>query len=144
MTPKRAPGKGDWIAIGVLTGLAFVYFGVPSLLGQPVMPGDDLTQNYPLRVLVGQQLRAGHLPLYNPYIWSGAALLAGWNAAAAYPLTWLFAVMPAVGAWTAGLVVTYAVASVGMFGFLRAGLRLGTLGSFLGGLTFAFAGAMAA
>ncbi|HEY6791674.1 MAG TPA: hypothetical protein VI365_30605, partial [Trebonia sp.] len=47
-------------------------------------------------------------------------------------------------AWTAGLVVTYAVASVGMFGFLRAGLRLGTLGSFLGGLTFAFAGAMAA
>ncbi|HEX3956682.1 MAG TPA: hypothetical protein VHZ03_08620 [Trebonia sp.] len=144
MTPKRGPGKGDWIAIGVLTALAFAYFGVPSLFGQPVMPGDDLTQNYPLRVLVGQQLRAGHLPLYNPYIWSGAALLAGWNAAAAYPLTWLFAVMPAVGAWTAGLVVTYVVASVGMFGFLRAGLRLGTLGSFLGGLTFAFAGAMAA
>jgi hypothetical protein len=144
MSPKHVPGKGDWIAIGVLAGLALVYFGVPSLLGQPVMPGDDLTQNYPLRVLAGQQIRAGHLPLYNPYIWSGAPLLAGWNAAAAYPLTWVFALLPAIAAWTVGLVVTYAVASVGMFGFLRAGLRLGTLGSFLGGLTFAFAGAMAA
>ena len=92
----------------------------------------------------GSSSGPGDLPLYNPYIWSGAPLLAGWNAAAAYPLTWLFALLPAMTAWTAGLVVTYAVASVAMFGFLRAGLRLGTLGSFLGGLTFAFAGAMAA
>jgi hypothetical protein len=144
MSPKHVPGKGDWIAIGVLVALALAYFGLPSLLRMPVMPGDDLTQNYPLRMLVGQQLRAGHLPLYNPYIWSGAPLLAGWNAAAAYPLTWLFAVLPGIAAWTVGLVVTYAVAAVGMFGFLRAGLRLSTLGSFLGGLTFAFAGAMAA
>src|SRR5579872_4970096 len=113
----RMPRRGDLVAVGVLVGLAVLVFGLPSLLGKPVLPGDDMTQNYPLRVLAGQQIRAGHLPLYNPYIWSGAPLLGGWNAAAAYPLTWLFAVLPALAAWTVGLVATYAAAAVGMYGF---------------------------
>ncbi|HTU75960.1 MAG TPA: hypothetical protein VMG38_20785 [Trebonia sp.] len=136
--------KGDVIAVGVLVGLAILVFGVPAMLGRPVLPGDDLTQNYPLRVLAGQQIRSGQLPLYDPYIWGGAQLLAGWNAGAAYPLTWLFAVLPGTAAWTVGLVLTFVVAGVGMFGFLRLGPRLGTVASFAGALTFAFGGAMAA
>ena len=108
-----------------------------------MLPGDDLTQNFPLRVLAGREIRGGHLPLYDPYIWSGAPLLAGWNAGAAYPLTFLFAVLPATAAWTANLIITWAVAGLGMFCFLRA-LRLGSLPSLLGGLSFAFAGAMSA
>jgi hypothetical protein len=136
--------KGDAIAVGVLVGLVILVFGLPAMLGRPVLPGDDLTQNYPLRVLAGQQIRAGRLPLYDPYIWSGAPLLAGWNAGAAYPLTWLFAVLPGTAAWTVGLVATFMTASVGMFAFLRLGPRLGTMASLAGALTFAFGGAMAA
>lgn len=140
----RMPRRGDLVAVGVLVGLAVLVFGLPSLLGRPVLPGDDMTQNYPLRVLAGQQIRAGHLPLFDPYIWSGAPLLGGWNGAAAYPLTWLFALLPGLAAWTVGLVATYAVAAVGMYGFLRLGPGLRPVASFLGGLTFAFGGAMAA
>jgi len=136
--------KGDVVAVGVLVGLAILVFGLPAMLGRPVLPGDDLTQNYPLRVLAGQQIRAGQLPVYDPYIWSGAPLLAGWNAGAAYPLTWLFAVLPGTAAWSAGLVLTFVTAAVGMFGFLRLGPRLGTVASFAGALTFSFGGAMAA
>ncbi len=136
--------KGDVIAVSVLVGLAVLVFGLPSLLGRPVLPGDDLTQNYPLRVLAGQEIRSGQLPVYDPYIWSGSALLGGWNAGAAYPLTWLFAVLPGIAAWTVGLVLTFVTAGVGMFGFLRLGPRLGTVASFVGALTFAFGGAMAA
>jgi hypothetical protein len=136
--------KGDVLAVGALVGLAILVFGVPAMLGRPVLPGDDLTQNYPLRVLAGQQIRAGQLPLYDPYIWSGSALLAGWNAGAAYPLTWLFAVLPGTTAWSTGLVLTFVAAGAGMFGFLRLGPRLGTVASFAGALTFAFGGAMAA
>lgn len=143
MVPARMPGRGDVVAASVLVALAVLAFGVPSLLGRPVLPGDDMTQNYPLRVLAGQEIRAGHLPLYNPYIWSGAPLLAGWNAAAAYPLTWLYAILPGITAWTVGLVVTYAVAALGMFCFLRA-LRLGSVASFAGAVSFALGGAMAA
>lgn len=98
-------------------------FGIPALLGHPILPGDDLTQNYPLRVLAGRQLASGTLPLLDPYVWSGAPLLAGWNAGAAYPLTLLFAFLPGSAAWTLNLMVTWAVAAAGMFWFLRA-LRL--------------------
>jgi hypothetical protein len=123
--------------------LPVLVFGVPALLGHPVLPGDDLTQNFPLRVLAGQQIRHGQLPLYDPYIWSGAPLLGGWNAAAAYPLTFLFAILPGTAAWTLGMIVTWAVAGLGMFFFLRA-LRLASLPSVLGALSFTFAGAMPA
>ena len=120
-----------------------VVFGVPALLGHPVLLGDDLTQNFPLRVLTGDQIRAGQLPLFDPYIWSGAPLLAGWNAGAAYPLTWLFAIVPGTAAWTLNMIATWATAGLGLFWFLRA-LRLARLASFLGALSFAFAGAMSA
>jgi hypothetical protein len=131
------------VAVIVLVGLPVIVFGVPALLGHAVLPGDDLTQNFPLRVLVGQQIRAGHLPLYDPYIWSGAPLLSGWNAGAAYPPTLLFAIMPGTAAWTLNMIIAWAVAGLGLFFFLRA-LRLASLPSFLGALSFAFAGAMSA
>ena len=135
--------RGDVVAAVLLIALPAVIFGVPALFGHPVLPGDDLTQNFPLRVLAGREIRAGHLPLFDPYIWSGAPLLAGWNAAAAYPLTWLFAILPSTAAWTLNMIVTWAVAGLGMFCFLRA-LRLASLASFLGAFSFAFAGGMSA
>jgi len=135
--------RGDLVAVVLLVALPAVIFGVPALLGHAVLPGDDLGQNFPLRVLVGREIRGGHLPLFDPYIWSGAPLLAGWNAGAAYPLTWLFAVLPGTAAWTVNLIATWVVAGVAMFCFLRA-LRLASLASFLGAFSFAFAGAMSA
>jgi hypothetical protein len=135
--------RGDVVAAVALVILPAVIFGLPALLGHAVLPGDDLTQNLPLRILAGREIRAGHLPLYDPYIWSGAPLLAGWNAAAAYPLTWLFVILPGTGAWTLNLIATWAVAGLGMFCFLRA-LRLASLASFLGAFSFALAGGMSA
>jgi hypothetical protein len=134
---------GDVIAVVVLVALPVVIFGVSALLGHADLPGDDLAQNLPLRALVGRDIRAGQLPLFDPSIWSGAPLLAGWNAAAAYPLTWLFAILPGTAAWTIGVIATSAVAGLGMFCFLRA-LRLASLASFLGAFSFAFAGGMSA
>jgi hypothetical protein len=139
----RTQRRGDVVAAVLLIALPAVIFGVPALLGHAVLPGDDLTQNFPLRVLAGREIRAGHMPLFDPYIWSGAPLLAGWNAAAAYPLTWLFAVLPGTAAWTLNMIVTWAVAGLGMFCFLRA-LRLASLASFLGAFSFTFAGGMSA
>ncbi len=141
--PRSRLRRGDVAAVVLLAALPAAVFGVPALLGHAVLPGDDMTQNFPLRVLAGREIRAGHLPLYNPYIWSGAPLLAGWNAAAAYPLTWLFAVLPGTAAWTLNMIATWAAAGLGMFCFQRA-LRLPSLASFLGALSFAFAGAMSA
>ncbi|MBO0787047.1 MAG: hypothetical protein J2P33_13355, partial [Actinobacteria bacterium] len=135
--------RGDAAAVALLVALPALVFGVPAVLGHPVLPGDDLTQNFPLRVLAGRELRAGHLPLYNPYLWGGAPLLAGWNAGAAYPLTFAFAVLPPAAAWTLNMIATWAAAGLGLYCFLRA-LRLASLPALLGALSFAFAGAMSA
>jgi hypothetical protein len=127
----------------VLVVLPLAVFAVPALLGHATVVSDNFTQNYPLRVLVGSQIRHGHLPLFDPYIWSGAPLLGGWNAGAAYPFTLLFVILPGTAAWTLNLVVTWWVAGIGSFVFLRAS-RLAAVPSFLGALSFSFAGSMVA
>jgi hypothetical protein len=143
-TSRACPvGRPHFVAVTTLAALPLLVFALPALLGHPVVPGDDLTQNLPLRELVGRDLRAGALPIFDPYIWSGAPLLAGWNAGAAYPLTWVFAVLPGTAAWTLNLVAAAGVAGLGCYCFLRAS-RLSVLASWAGSVTFAYGGGMVA
>ncbi len=143
-TPRPAPvllrSKGWW-AVVVLVLLPTFAFAIPAFLGHPTLPGDDLTQNFPLRVLAGQQIRAGHLPVFAADLWSGSPLLAGWNAGAAYPLTLLFALLPGTGAWTLNLIVTWSVAGLSTYYLCRA-LRLAVVPSLLAAVSFAYAGEM--
>jgi len=136
-------GRGDRLALAVLVALPLLVFAVPAMLGHSVLLGDDFTQNFPLRVLVGIEVRHGHLPLLDPYIWSGAPLLGGWNAGAAYPFTLLFVILPGTAAWALNFVATFWVAGLGCYAFLRAS-RLDVVPSFLGAFSFSFAGAMTA
>lgn len=146
LRPVRVFGRfahSDLWSVAALTMLPVLAFAVPALFGHTVLIGDDFNQNYPLRAFVGSQIRHGHLPLFDPYIWSGAPLLGGWNAGAAYPLTLLFVIMPATAAWTLNLCATWWVAGLGSYAFLRAS-RLSAVPSFVGAFSFAFAGAMTA
>lgn len=126
----------------VFVGIPLVAFGLPAAFGLPWLAGDNLIQNFPLRGLVGVDLRAGHLPLWDPYIWSGSPLLAGFNAGAAYPLTWLFAVLPHVLAWVTGQVVVEVVAALGVFTLLRFQGRSFTAAT-LGAAAFSYGGFVA-
>ena len=73
----------------------------------------------------------GHLPLWNPYIWSGSPLLGGMNAGSFFPLTFLFVVLPPVGAWVLNMTAVYWVAGLGTYWLLRQyGIR--PLAGFLG------------
>ena len=135
--------RGDRRAVAVLVGVPLVVFVLPALAGHPALAGDNLLQSFPLRALSGDQLRQGHLPLWNPLIWSGNPLLGGLNAGALYPGTFAFAVLGPVAAWVLNLVVTYWVAGLGCYGLLR-NYRVRPLGAGLGAATFAFTGAMVA
>lgn len=142
----RAALRDGWRAywpVVLLVALPVALFTVPAATGHLLITEDDLIQNYPLRVLVGQSLRHGHLPLWDPYLWSGTPLLAGFNAGALYPLTLLFAVLPPYAAWATTQVVVYAVGGVGMWAFLRR-CQVSVLAALLGALTFTYAGAMGA
>jgi hypothetical protein len=118
-------------------------FVIPLLFGLVYLSGDNLIQNLPMRALVGRDLAHGSLPLWNPYLFSGTPLLGGFNAGAAYPTTWLTAVLPLFPAWTLMLAVTYEVALGGMYVFLRRQAVSSTAATF-GAVTFAFAGYMTA
>ena len=123
----------------VLLLIPFVVFGIPRLFGLAFLTGDNLLQNFPLRVLVGQDLDHGVLPLWNPYLSSGTPLLGGFNAGAAYPATWLMAVLDAFTAWAVTLALAYDIALLGMYLFLRRQPITSTAATF-GATTFAFAG----
>ncbi len=139
---RGALARGDRRALLVLVALP-VLLQVPfSLVGHPLLQGDNLTQNFPLRVLAGEQLRAGHLPAWNALIWSGTPLLAGWNAGAMFPGTWLFALLPHLAAWTLNELFAPIAGGVGTYLLLRR-LSCGPLAGLIGALAFAWTGFMA-
>ncbi len=141
----RADGLHRWIrthpGMVVLLLLPVVVFGLPQLFGWTFLDGDNFLQNLPMRVLVGRDLRHGVLPLWNPYLFSGTPLLAGFNAGAGYPATWLMAVLPIFTAWWLNLVLVYDIALVGTYLFLRR-QSVGSTAATFAAATFAFAGFM--
>jgi hypothetical protein len=125
----------------VLLIVPLVAFVVPALFSAPALSGDNLIQNFPLRAFTGVLLRQGHLPLWNPFIWSGSPLLGGMNAGSFFPLTFLFIVVPPVGAWVLNMTAVYWVAGLGTYWLLRQyGMR--PLAGFLGAAVYAYSGAM--
>jgi hypothetical protein len=143
----RRSGFGRWLrspdgrAVVALVLLPLLFFVVPAAIGHPAITGDNLIQNFPLRVLTGRQLDEGHLPLWNPYIWSGSPLLGGLNAGSFYPLTFLFAVLAPVAAFVANLLAVYWAGALGMYALCRQ-YDLRPVASLVGALTYGFAGTM--
>jgi hypothetical protein len=134
--------RSNWRVL-TLVSLPFLVYFLPACMGLPITPGDNRTQNFPLRELVGMMLRSGHLPLYTPDLWSGYPILAGWNAGAAYPLTWLFIFLPPDVAWGLNQALSSVAASLSMYALLS---RLGAspTPSMTAGLLYTYWGAMIA
>ena len=137
----RPVERSDRWALAWMLVIPIVFFVLPTFAGRPAIDADNLLQNFPLRVLAGQQLASGHLPLLNPLSDAGTPLLGGMNAGALYPLTLLFAFVPAIAAWLINLIAVYLTAALGLFALLRwHGLR--TWPSFAAALTYTYSGAM--
>ncbi len=116
-------------------------FALPSLFGFPAITQDNQIQNFPLRVLSGEQLRTLHLPLFNALANSGTPLLGGMNSGSLYPLTVLFAVLPALVAWAINVVAVYVSAGVGVYALLR-WMRLRPSAAFFAAIIYTYSGAM--
>ena len=137
------PGRADLVAIVGLVVFPTLLYALPALFGRPLIPGDDLYQNYPLRVLAGDLLSHGHMPAWNPWIWSGTPLLGGFNAGALYPGTLLFAALNPLAAWVLNEIAVFAVCGVGLYLLFR-NHRLVPLAAAIGAVSFTFAGFMQA
>ena len=101
---------------------------------------DVLAYFYPLMTYLGDSLRAGRLPLWNPDHFVGAPFLANPQTAVFYPASWLTALLPAPLAYSWSIVLHALIAALGAYACGRLALRLGPLGALTCALVFAFGG----
>ncbi len=86
--------KRHRFALALLALLAILVF-LPSLLKREVFTlRDHFDYFQPLRAFTADELKAGRLPLWNPYSASGEPWLANPQTGVFYPPTWLFLVLP--------------------------------------------------
>src|SRR5262245_43965045 len=86
---------------------------------------EDLVRSfYPGHRLIGEAIRSGTIPLWNPYVLNGYPMHAALAMAIFAPLTMLGYVLPIDLAWTIGMVARPAIAALGTALYARAlGLR---------------------
>ena len=128
-----------WIPLGILAGVLAVIFW-RLLLGEALFWGLPALQFVPWRAYGFDMLRAGHLPLWNPYNGAGTPLMANYQSAFLYPLNWLSIFFPsqaALGWWLSVLAVIHLFsAGLGMWLFIGR-LQVSELGRGLSVLAFA-------
>ena len=108
-------------------------------LGEALFWGLPALQFVPWRSLAFDGLRAGRLPLWNPYAGAGAPLLANYQTAFLYPPNWLHLILPDYLALSAVGVAHVICAGVGMGMFARE-LGVPSFGRGVSALAFAFSG----
>lgn len=114
-------------------------------VGVPNKPlGDDnIKLFYPYRKFTIEEMKAGRLPLWNPYTFSGSVNHAMYQSALFYPLNLVYFLLPMVDAWSFIVMATPVLTGWFMYLFLRS-LRLGRGASLFGSLVFAMSGWMMA
>lgn len=134
----------DWAALAVLAALTLAFFYKIALTNRVLVGLDVYSYFYPYRDYVSEALRAGRLPLWNPYLFMGAPLLANSQAAVLYPLNWplLWLSPPKQVAWS--IVLHVWLAGAGLYLFARQAVRLGRWASLAAAMIFALGGFLGA
>ena len=88
MTRRDIP---RWFPFALLIAALVALFH-PLLRGETLFWGLPSLQFYPWRQFAFDELSAGRLPTWNPYLGAGAPLLANYQTAIFYPPNWLYLV----------------------------------------------------
>src|SRR5688572_21717658 len=136
--PIKPPGAIDrWVVWGILLLLPLIYF-FPAVFGQKLLAiGDGWSYSLQLRILIGRMIAQGIWPLWNSHIFAGSPLLASIQPEALYPPNWLFAVLSPIAAMNAVVILTYHLALIGSYLYVRR-IGVGRAGAVIAGTIFAF------
>ena len=111
--------KTEPLAILFVTSLPLVYFNA-ALRGAVVLTSDDgILFNVPMRIVAANMVRAGSLPLWNPYIFGGMPLHAAAQGGLLFPLNWFFLFFNPVAATNLMTLSTYMLAALGAYLYAR-------------------------
>jgi hypothetical protein len=135
--PHSLSERANATLIIALLPLLFLY---PAVIGKvTLVQGDGWSALLGLRILMGQSLSQGLLPLWNPYIFGGMPLLADIYVGTLYPPNWLFALFPPGVAANLVVITTYYLVLVGTYRFARS-LGMNRTGAMTTGVVFTFGG----
>src|SRR6266853_1326203 len=145
------PGRSNWAfrfsegrrydlgAFAVIVLFFVAFFWRALFTGKFFVTSDAFIYSYPLRTLVWQQLRQGHLPLWTPQIMSGYPLLSMAQIGVGYPLTWFYLFLPGRFAETIYDLAPYLLFPFFIYCYLREVGR-SRQASILAGLAFGYGG----
>ena len=109
----------DWLAALAVMLVPLLYF-FPAVRGRLFLaPDDGIIFNVPLRVAAANIMRAGTLPLWNPYIFCGMPLHGAAQAGLLFPLNWFYLIFSAPTATNLMMLSTYMLAALGAFLYAR-------------------------
>ncbi|MFQ6100965.1 MAG: YfhO family protein [Anaerolineae bacterium] len=135
----------DFMAIVLLWLLVIASFWRIALAGRVLASGDVFTYFYPYWAEATRAVRAGRLPLWNPYLFMGAPFLANSQVGFFYPLNWpLWLLLPAHQSVHLTIVLHLCLAALNGYLWGRTSLRLGRVGAWTVGATFALGGYLGA
>ncbi len=149
--PSLMPGGSmEWLILGRRVFVS----GLIALLPLAILAGtwhlggvsaleDDLLYYLPIRQYIGQRIAAGEWPLWNPLVGMGTSIAGDPQSGLWYPATYLFAILPPLGAYSLVLITHFALAGAGMYRFLRAS-KLDWRAALLGAIAFEFSGFLVA
>jgi uncharacterized membrane protein YfhO len=134
----------DWvIATALFTGaVGFWYFRLILPAGSHPAEGDLYKQIYPMAHLASQWVRAGYVPLWNPYQFCGQPFLASVLYGIFYPLNFPYLLLPTAVAIEAIAVLHLFLAGLFTYAYGRV-ISLSRAGALVAATTFAFSGFVA-
>jgi hypothetical protein len=136
----RWPLTADASAALALFAAALLFYFPLVFLGRALVDYDAFVYFYPQRVFLARSLLAGHLPLWDPYLFLGAPFLANPQTAVLYPPSWLFMLGPVQAMYAAQLVLHAFLAAFFTYLLGRYAFGLLPLAAAVGGLAYAFGG----
>jgi hypothetical protein len=95
MSRRLDPGPiAAWVAAGLAAISLLLVFALPGDLLLAAGNTDMISEFVAWRAYLADSLRAGHVPLWNPYTYGGQPFLSGFESAVLYPPNLLFVLLP--------------------------------------------------
>ncbi|MFQ6000437.1 MAG: YfhO family protein [Anaerolineae bacterium] len=141
---RRGALLPDTISLVSLLALVLLFFWKIALTNLILVGLDVFTYFYPYREYAAQVIRAGHLPLWNPYLFLGVPFLANIQSAVLYPLNLLFLWLPAPKMVAYSIVLHIFLAGVFTYLYARRALKMSPWGALVAAVVFGLSGFLGA
>ncbi|HET7377065.1 MAG TPA: hypothetical protein VFK30_10175, partial [Anaerolineae bacterium] len=132
--------KRDLLALLALFKLTLLFFWKIAFTNLIIARGDIFNYFYPYRDYAAQAVRAGHIPLWNPYLFTGAPFLANSQVGFFYPFNLAMAWLDTTRSINWTIVLHIFIAVSGVYILTRSRIQLSILAASFAATSFGLGG----